>query len=89
VRDVAFNEVCGFEFRIDQDPTDEQMKRISKISWKQCGGIQTWFSTFELIHNGKSKDSLMNTMPKVPSYLLEELGQSTDVHPITSINLID
>lgn len=89
VRDVAGNEVCGFEFRIDQNPTEEQMKRISRVAWKQCGGISTWFTTYDLIRNGRSKDSLVGTMPKIGYLLLSDLGSCTDVYPITSINLID
>ncbi len=89
VRDVCGNEICGFEFRIDQNPTDKQMKNVSRVAWSQLGGISTWFTTYELIRNGKSKDSLQNTMPEVWTSLLNDLGPSTDIHPITSINLID
>ena len=89
VRDCGINEVAGFEFRIDQSPTQEQMERLSRISWRQCGGVTSWFTTFELVHNGRSKDSKVGSMPKVASSLLEELGACTDIHPITSINIID
>lgn len=87
VRDCAFDEICGFEFRIDQEPTDEQMKRISKISWKQCGGISTLYTYCYLVYRGKSRDSKMGTTPYVPSYLIER--ESTYIRPITSIDLID
>jgi hypothetical protein len=87
VRDCAFDEICGFEFRIDQNPTDEEMKRLSKISWKQCGGISTWYTCCDLIHRGTSKDSRVGTTPYVPSYLIER--HDTHIRPITSINIID
>ena len=88
VTDVSYNEICGFEFRIDQNPTPEQMLRVSRVAWKQCGGISTWYTCLDLVHNGRSRDSKMGTMPKVPSHLKED-GVLTKVHPITSINLND
>jgi hypothetical protein len=88
VTDVSYNEICGFEFRIDQNPTPEQMLRVSRVAWKQCGGISTWYTCCDLVHNGRSRDSKVGTIPKVPSHLKED-GVLTKVYPITSINLID
>lgn len=87
VRDCAYDEICGFEFRIDQNPTEEQMLRVSKVAWKQCGGISTFYTHCDLVHNGRSKDSRVGHAPYVPSYLVER--QYTQIRPITSINLID
>lgn len=87
VRDCAYDEICGFEFRIDQEPTADQMFRVSKVAWKQCGGISTWYTHCDLVHNGRSRDSKMGIVPYVPSYLIER--ESTHIRPITSINLID
>jgi hypothetical protein len=87
VRDCAFDEILGFEFRIDQEPTPDQMFRVSKVAWKQCGGISTWFTHCDLVHRGRSRDSRVGTTPYVPSYLIER--ESTYIRPITSIDLID
>jgi len=89
VKDVCGNEVWGFEFRIDQNPTEKQMKNVSKVARKQCGGLSTWFTTYELIRNGRSKDSLVGTKPELWTSLQNDVGPWADVYEITSINLID
>lgn len=87
VRGCYFDEICGFEFRIDQNPTDEQMKLVSKVAWKQCGGISTWYTCCDLVHRGRSRNSRAGKTPYVPASLIEQ--DDTRIRPITSINLID
>lgn len=35
VTDVAYNEIWGFEFRIDQNPTEKQMENVCKVASKK------------------------------------------------------